>query len=525
MTRLLPPLLFAAALACLFLGFAELRTAEGPVGQQSGWDRLLGRVPDLSAWATGEAVVEDVAREAAPEVVPPPEADESPADRARRLLREQRSGTSQDPVTASPDVLNEEPGVPMDPWTAVAVLCAVLGLVGAALRATWVPVASSALGIVGAGALAIGHWQWATQLAEQGSSALRIDAGVVEALPATGLWAAVGFLVAAAIAGLVPLVLHERPSATSPAPRPTSGPPPAAPPPRPVPHAAPVARPLPDPPKAPATSAPLREASGPSTSAGAPPPPAARTTVPSSEEAPRPASSAPLRESRPEGSSSARTSSSVPNPPRMDSPHAPHSTPPPHVASPLDLFTGFARPYFALIDGGALFRKPFRILYMVLAALNLLAILGVLAVMFKGGVGGILIGLFGIFGLWIGFQLWWDRKDRINTFVSPGSEFVALPVFAHFFQTCGEWFGTLMAIVGAGASLVMALLGRSGGHGRSPLDLFTAVAGDAPLVGLIASPLLGFLIIILTRAIAEQIRALVAVANNTKAIEVNTRKG
>ncbi len=208
----------------------------------------------------------------------------------------------------------------------------------------------------------------------------------------------------------------------------------------------------------------------------------------------------------------------------MDQPHAPHSAPPPQAPSALDLFTGFARPYFALIDGGALFRKPFRILYMVLAALNLLSILGVLAVMFKGGVAGILIGLFGLFGLWIGFQLWWDRKDRINQFVSPGSEFVALPVFSHFFQTCGEWFGTLMAIVGTGASLVMALLGRSGGHGRSPLDMFTAMAGDAPLVGLIASPLLGFLIIILTRAIAEQIRALVAVANNTKAIEVNTRK-
>lgn len=556
MTRLLAPLLFAAALACLFLGFAELRTAEGPAGQQSGWDRLLGRVPDLSAWATGEAVVEDVAREAAPEAMPPA-ADESPADRARRLLREQRSSGPPAPST-DPAPPTEEPGVPMDGWTFGAVLCALLGLVGVALRATWVPVASSALGIVGAGALAIGHWQWTTRLAEHGLPALRIDAGVVEALPATGLWAAVGFLVAAAIAGLAPLVLNERRPSITPSPRPPSGPPPAAPPPRPVPHAAPVARPLPDPLKAPAPSAPLREASGPPASASAPAPPTARpgvqasgeaprpassaplreTSVPSasagepppaparstglpSEEAPRPASSAPLREARPERSSPA----TAPNPPRMDPQHAPHSTPPLATASALDHFTGFARPYFALIDGGALFRKPFRILYMVLAALNLLAILGVLAVMFKGGMAGILIGLFGIFGLWVGFQLWWDRKDRINQYVSPGSEFVALPVFAHFFQTCGEWFGTLMAIVGTGASLVMALLGRSGGHGRSPLDLFTAMAGDAPLVGLIASPLLGFLIIILTRAIAEQIRALVAVANNTKAIEVNTRKG
>lgn len=519
MTRFLPPLFFAAALACLFLGFAELRTAEGPVGQQSGWDRLLGRVPDLSVWATGEAAEDS---EPASVAAPPAAADESPADRARRLLREQ---ADQAPGPAPPPA--EEPGVPMDLWLVLALISALAGAFVAVLRSGWGPVASAACGIVGAGALAIGHWQWAARLAEEGLPALRIDAGVLEAVPATGLWAAVAFLVAAAVAGLLPMIMPQlaMPSvAASPSDRP-----------RPVPHAAPVARSVPapapttvptseEPPRS-ASSAPLREARPESSSpARVPDPTTARTAVLTSEEPPRPASAAPLREARPE-SSSPPPSSSAFNPSRMDHPHAPHSAPPPPAASALDLFTGFARPYFALIDGGALFRKPFRILYMVLAALNLLSILGVLAVMFKGGVAGILIGLFGLFGLWIGFQLWWDRKDRINQYVSPGSEFVALPVFAHFFQTCGEWFGTLMAIVGTGASLVMALLGRSGGHGRSPLDLFTAMAGDAPLVGLIASPLLGFLIIILTRAIAEQIRALVAVANNTKAIEVNTRKG
>jgi len=42
--------------------------------------------------------------------------------------------------------------------------------------------------------------------------------------------------------------------------------------------------------------------------------------------------------------------------------------------------------------------------------------------------------------------------------------------------------------------------------------------------GLIACPLGGFIILILSRAIAEQIRALVAVANNTKNIDNNTRR-
>lgn len=188
----------------------------------------------------------------------------------------------------------------------------------------------------------------------------------------------------------------------------------------------------------------------------------------------------------------------------------------------MNIFTGLAAPYFDLIDSGALYRRPFVILYMVLAGLNLLAILGVLAVMFKGGVAGILIGLFGIFGLWIGFQLWWNRRQKIGTFVSPGSEFVALPVFSHFLQTCGEWFGTMIAIVGTGSSIVIALFGRSGGYTGSPLDAFAMMSGGTPLVGIIASPLAGFLILIVSRAVAEQIRALVAVANNTRNIERNT---
>ena len=106
-----------------------------------------------------------------------------------------------------------------------------------------------------------------------------------------------------------------------------------------------------------------------------------------------------------------------------------------------------------MIDSGALYRKPFFILYTVFAVLNLLSILGVLGFMFKGGVTLIVTGLFMIFALWIGFQLWWNRREKVNSFVTHGSEFVALPVFSHLFQTIGEWTGTFVVIAGTGASL------------------------------------------------------------------------
>ncbi len=198
-----------------------------------------------------------------------------------------------------------------------------------------------------------------------------------------------------------------------------------------------------------------------------------------------------------------------------------HYPPPPPAFGRANIFTDLATPYFNIIDDGTLYRKPFVVLYMILAGLNLLGILGTLYLMFKGNVASIFIGLFVIFGLWVGFQLWWNRRDRINRFSAPGSEFVALPVFSHFFQTCGEWMGTMVAIVGTGGSIVGALFGTAARSYENPF-VFAAMA-DPPLIGIIAAPIAGFLILILSRAIAEQIRALVAVANNTRSIDINTR--
>ena len=198
------------------------------------------------------------------------------------------------------------------------------------------------------------------------------------------------------------------------------------------------------------------------------------------------------------------------------------SYPPPPSAS-MNIFTGFAAPYFNLIDSGALYRRPFVILYMVFAGLNLLSILGVLGFMFKGGIALIITGLFTIFALWVGFQLWWNRREKVNAFVTPGSEFVALPVFSHLWQTIGEWMGTFIAIAGTGASLG-GLIGSIGSSERGSYGDPMAVFSQLGFAGLIACPLGGFIILILSRAIAEQIRALVAVANNTKNIDNNTRR-
>lgn len=208
----------------------------------------------------------------------------------------------------------------------------------------------------------------------------------------------------------------------------------------------------------------------------------------------------------------------------MEQPTQPQSPPPPQFNA--NVLTGFAAPYIDLIDSGALYRKPFKILYTVFAVLNLLAVLGVLGVMFRGGVGPIVAGLFTIFALWVGFQVWWNRREKVNSFVTSGSEFVALPVFSHLIQTIGEWAGTFVAIAGVGASLggLIASSGSSGygrSYGMDPMSMM----GNVGAAGILIAPIVGFLILILTRAFAEQIRALARVADNTRNIDHNTKRG
>lgn len=210
-------------------------------------------------------------------------------------------------------------------------------------------------------------------------------------------------------------------------------------------------------------------------------------------------------------------------------PHIPSPGTPQPPRSNANIFTNFAAPYIEMIDSGALYRTPFKVLYTVFAALNLLGVLGVLAVMFSGGVGPIVAGLFMIFALWIGFQIWWNRRQQVHTFVTPASEFVALPVFSHLIQTWGEWFGTMMAIGGVGASLGTLISssgsrdygGYGGGYGMDPMSML----GDFGAAGIIMCPIMGFLILIISRAVAEQIRALARIADNTRNIDQNTRRG
>jgi len=192
-------------------------------------------------------------------------------------------------------------------------------------------------------------------------------------------------------------------------------------------------------------------------------------------------------------------------------------------------FFTFIKPYLSYIDNGNLYRKPFCWLYTLLAIVNL----AVPVYLLYSAIGRhifdapakfivifLLVWIVITFASWLSFQLWWDRKSKVITTSDKEAEFVATPVFSHFIQTLGEWLGTWIGIVGFSVALIATIF-----LGDESYYLLGYIGVDflsTGFISIIMMPIYGFLIIILTRFLAEQFRALSSIANNTKKQQPNT---
>ena len=199
-------------------------------------------------------------------------------------------------------------------------------------------------------------------------------------------------------------------------------------------------------------------------------------------------------------------------------------------------FLSFISPVLRVIDNGKFFREPLRWLYFFLAGLNILMPLAVIyyAVTFSDFLldgflyffGFILLFIVVCFTSWVGFQIWWNRAESIKMFSSEGDENFATIAFSHFLQTLGEWLGVTVALNGFFGGLFL-LLGELvsyliGGEGL-PLDLIDM--GSYVYFLILLGPLSGFFLIVITRFLAEQIRALASVANHTrKLLKIELRR-
>lgn len=187
-------------------------------------------------------------------------------------------------------------------------------------------------------------------------------------------------------------------------------------------------------------------------------------------------------------------------------------------------FFTFLNPVLGLIDNGSFFRKPFRWLYTLLAVLNLLMPIYLLVTAIENHVfraGGKFVAAFILILLvfsalaWFGFQIWWNRRDKVDISSQTGDEFVAIPVFSHFVQTAGEWLGMYVGVGGCLISLIAFLfLGNDGAmFGRA---IGAGNLAQNGLLGALLCIVFGFLIVVIARVMAELYRALASIANNTR---------
>ena len=186
-------------------------------------------------------------------------------------------------------------------------------------------------------------------------------------------------------------------------------------------------------------------------------------------------------------------------------------------------FFTFIRPYLSFIDNGHFFRKPFSWLYTILAIVNLLIPIYVFYQASdyrifdspaKYVIVFLLLWVIVAFAGWVGFQLWWDRKSKIDMSTAASDEFIATPALSHFIQTFGECIGTWIGLVGFGFALLTTfILGDEGYYLGRGLGIPFLETG---WMAILRMPIIGFIIIVFSRFLAEQIKALSAIANNTK---------
>jgi len=187
-------------------------------------------------------------------------------------------------------------------------------------------------------------------------------------------------------------------------------------------------------------------------------------------------------------------------------------------------FFTFSKPYLNFIEK----EKLFSLVYIVMAVVNLVIPFVILYLVIDSGFFSygakyvfafVFTWIVIVFAFWIGFQLWWDRRKQIADVAS--SEFIATPIFSEILQTFGEWLGTVIGIIGAGGGLIATIfLGNDARYLFSAIGLGFFRSGALTII---AGPVLGFFIIIIFRFLAEQLRILAALANNTKEIASNIK--
>ncbi len=112
------------------------------------------------------------------------------------------------------------------------------------------------------------------------------------------------------------------------------------------------------------------------------------------------------------------------------------------------------------------------------------------------------------------FGYWMKRIRNLKQLFNPNDEFVVIPMGSYLFQWIGEWLSLLLLIGGIiGVVLSVVTIGSD----SLVFRWFSEYGMNGGIIAIIASPIVVFVF----RIIAEKVRALTAIANNTSRIHHN----
>ena len=191
----------------------------------------------------------------------------------------------------------------------------------------------------------------------------------------------------------------------------------------------------------------------------------------------------------------------------------------------MDKVLSILEPLFNYIDGGKLFRQPFRILYYVLGVVFGLGIIyGVTKYTLdtihylNGGayVFAILMILVVIASGVFTIIYWFKRAKLVGVDIPENARFLAIPAISGFVIVFGEWLGLMIGVIGVCFGVLSAILLPITGNGAEFFLTGLLMAVGAAIVG--------FINILFWRLIGEQILAIGSIANDCAEIRKNTAK-
>ncbi|MDE6289054.1 MAG: hypothetical protein K2M00_09775, partial [Muribaculaceae bacterium] len=103
---------------------------------------------------------------------------------------------------------------------------------------------------------------------------------------------------------------------------------------------------------------------------------------------------------------------------------------------------------------------------------------------------------------------WFKRATQVNSNMPANSRFFAIPAVANLLRCLGEFCGIVVAGAGAYISLFTAIFASD--------NYFMRDMATYGLLGIVVCPIIGYIIVVVSRFFSESILAIASIANDTR---------